>query len=78
MAWFVNVGEAIQAKDPKKLVVAVSFPFPSPFLCYSIPHSLAFWYSTDCLCFQPEQAMLVIKMIELIYQSSKEQRVVNV
>lgn len=48
MSWFTNVGEAIAAKDPKKLIV------------------------------QPTQAKQTIRMIELIYQSSNEERVVPV
>jgi len=48
VGWFKNVGEAIQSRDPSKLIV------------------------------QPEQAQEVIRMIELIYQSHTEGRVIQV
>jgi predicted dehydrogenase len=47
-AWFQSVGEAIQSRDPTKLIV------------------------------KPEQARDVIRVIELMYQSSKEGRTIQV
>lgn len=46
-SWFSNVGDALLAKDPSKLIV------------------------------QPEQAALVIKVIEVATQSSREGRTID-
>jgi len=70
MSWFVNVGETIQANDPHKLIVKVRIPTSSRLSVDSV--------SEISQCIQPEHARQTIRMIELIYQSSREERVITV
>jgi len=70
MAWFENVGETIQENDPHMLIVKVRIPTTS---CLSVDY-----ISEISQYIQPEHARQTIRMIEIIYQSSKEERVVTV
>ena len=69
MSWFKNVGETIQENDPHKLTVKVRIPTS----CLSVKS-----INETSQCIQPEHARQTIRMIEFIYQSSKEERVVAV
>lgn len=67
--WFENVAKAIQSRDSSLLIVKV---------CFSLLMDEGFKLRRIRCQSKAEQAKETIRMIELIYQSSKEERTVTV